>query len=275
MPDIREVYEMVTKQKPPEPGALERQQKRQVRTARNRKIGSFAVAAAIGVATLVVVIQARNENGSTQPGAQANGGSAIPTEAGSIPALPASGSVDPGRYVFSSSDPALDASHRITIDVVDGYGAFDFAAVLKGSHSLSTLAVSDVYADPCQWEGSLLNGSAIASTDALVAAIASQEGFTVSTPTAVAVDGFGGAYIERGMAAKVDVSSCDLSQFRVYRSPDFGGRLLQNGQRQLLWIVDVDGVPLVIDATLDGGASAQTRAELERMVESIQIEPVD
>ena len=46
MPDVREVYEMVTKQKPPEPGALQRQQKRQVRTARNRKVGAFAIAAA-------------------------------------------------------------------------------------------------------------------------------------------------------------------------------------------------------------------------------------
>ena len=43
MPDVREVYEMVTKQKPPEPGALQRQQKRQVRTARNRKVGAFAI----------------------------------------------------------------------------------------------------------------------------------------------------------------------------------------------------------------------------------------
>ena len=48
MPDVREVYEMVTKQKSPEPGALERQLKRQVRTARNRKFGAFAIAAAIG-----------------------------------------------------------------------------------------------------------------------------------------------------------------------------------------------------------------------------------
>jgi dipeptidyl aminopeptidase/acylaminoacyl peptidase len=56
MPDIREVYEMVTKQKAPEHGALERQQKRQVRTARNRKLGGFAVAAAFGVAAVVAVI---------------------------------------------------------------------------------------------------------------------------------------------------------------------------------------------------------------------------
>ena len=46
MPDVREAYEMITKQKRPEPGALERQQKRQVRAARSKKIGAFAVAAA-------------------------------------------------------------------------------------------------------------------------------------------------------------------------------------------------------------------------------------
>jgi hypothetical protein len=47
---------MVTKQKPPEPGALERQQKRQVRTARNRRFGAFAIAAAIGVVALVLIV---------------------------------------------------------------------------------------------------------------------------------------------------------------------------------------------------------------------------
>ena len=56
MPDVREVYEMVTKQKPPEPGALERQQKRQVRTARNRKIGAIGVAAAIAVLAVVLIL---------------------------------------------------------------------------------------------------------------------------------------------------------------------------------------------------------------------------
>ena len=55
MPDVREVYEMVTKQKPSGPGALERQHTRQVRTARNRKIGGIAVAVAvIGALALVV-----------------------------------------------------------------------------------------------------------------------------------------------------------------------------------------------------------------------------
>jgi Tol biopolymer transport system component len=47
MPDVKEVYEMVTKQKPPEPGALERQWGRQRRASRNRRVGVIALVAAI------------------------------------------------------------------------------------------------------------------------------------------------------------------------------------------------------------------------------------
>ena len=54
MPDVKQVYEMVTKQRPPDVGALERQRTRQIRTMRNRRVGAFAVAAAIGAAAVVV-----------------------------------------------------------------------------------------------------------------------------------------------------------------------------------------------------------------------------
>lgn len=59
MPDILEIYELVTKQRPPDPGALERQRRRQIRTARNRKVGAIAVAAAIGAVAVAVVLAAR------------------------------------------------------------------------------------------------------------------------------------------------------------------------------------------------------------------------
>lgn len=70
MPNIQEVYEMVTKQKPPEPGALERQQKRQVRAARNKKIGAFVVAAAIGVVAIVLILAIRPREDTTTPATQ-------------------------------------------------------------------------------------------------------------------------------------------------------------------------------------------------------------
>ena len=57
--DIREVYEMVTKQKPSDTGALERQRTRQIRTMRNRKVGAFAVVAAIVVAAVAVILATR------------------------------------------------------------------------------------------------------------------------------------------------------------------------------------------------------------------------
>ena len=59
MPDVREVYEMVTKQKPSDPGALERQRTRQIRTVRNRKVGAFAVVAAIAAASIGIALASR------------------------------------------------------------------------------------------------------------------------------------------------------------------------------------------------------------------------
>jgi hypothetical protein len=278
MAEMRELFEMTTKQVEPDQDSWRKQDERHHRADRRRKFGALAVAGAIGVAALVVVIQVRDEGNGTQSGDQPNGGSTIPTVE-PVPALSATGDVDPGRHVFSSSDPAFDASHRITIDVVDGYGAFDDAAVLKDGGSVSTLAVSAVWADPCQWQGSLLDRSAMASTDAVVAALGSQAGLRVSTPTAVAVDGLDATFMERRVPAQIDTDTCDRGdnggEFRVYRSPEFGTRILQSGQRQLLWIVDVDGVPLVIDAIHDPATSADVRAELLQMVESIQIEPLN
>src|SRR2546426_7624060 len=67
MPDVREVYEMITKEKPPEPGALERQQKRQVRAARSHTIGAYALAAAIALVAVVVILLTRVGHHTTRP----------------------------------------------------------------------------------------------------------------------------------------------------------------------------------------------------------------
>jgi hypothetical protein len=66
MPTPTEVYDMVTKQKGPAPGALERQQKRQVRTARNRRLGAYAAAAAVGVVAVVLAMNTGRDG--TAPG---------------------------------------------------------------------------------------------------------------------------------------------------------------------------------------------------------------
>lgn len=75
--DIREVYEMVTRQKPSDTGALERQRTRQIRTMRNRKVGAFAVVAAIVVAAVAVILATRPGEKPTTTG---NPGDANPVE---------------------------------------------------------------------------------------------------------------------------------------------------------------------------------------------------
>jgi hypothetical protein len=67
MPDVREVYETITSQKPPAPGAFERQQKRQVRSARNKRIAAFAVAGVIALGAVALILDARTERHANRP----------------------------------------------------------------------------------------------------------------------------------------------------------------------------------------------------------------
>jgi hypothetical protein len=273
---------MVTKQTEPDVDAWKEQERRQRRTSRNRRLSALALVAAIGIVAVVVVIRAADEGTGTQPGGQGTDTTELPTEE-SIPLLP-SGSVEPGRYVVASREPGLAASYRISIEVPDGYAGVENYFVLKGSSSteaaVGTMAISEIFGDACQWKGTALGRSAVSSGDAAAAALASQQGLRVSTPTDVVVDGFAGTYMERRVPAQTRISECDGAKtpeqhpvFNVYRSPGFGNRLLDPGQLQQLWILDLDGVPLVIEALLDAGTSAQVRAELVQMVESVRIDP--
>jgi len=67
MPDMKQVYDMVTKQKPPEPGALERQHTRQRRRSVGKKLGAFTVAAAIALAAVALFLGTPPERNTTTP----------------------------------------------------------------------------------------------------------------------------------------------------------------------------------------------------------------
>jgi hypothetical protein len=56
MPEVQEVFRMSTQKVGPDPGALERQHTRQRRSSIGKKVGAFAVAAALGLVALVVIL---------------------------------------------------------------------------------------------------------------------------------------------------------------------------------------------------------------------------
>ena len=68
MRDLREVFEMTTKQVEPDLEAWREQEKRQRRANRNRKMGAFAVAAALGAVALVAILGPRSTTPPKEPG---------------------------------------------------------------------------------------------------------------------------------------------------------------------------------------------------------------
>jgi hypothetical protein len=67
MPELREVFEMSTKQVEPDMDSWQEQEKRQRKTNRNRKVGAFAVAAAIGLAAVALILGTREGQNETTP----------------------------------------------------------------------------------------------------------------------------------------------------------------------------------------------------------------
>jgi hypothetical protein len=279
MPEVQEVFRMATQKVQPDPGALERQHRDQRRRVAKKKTAVYALVAALVVAGVVIGISALRSNGGSQPARPEPTPPPVssPTPASSpAPAhLPTGGALAPGSYVVTAIDPDFDATHRITISVPDGYQAFDGWGILKDQGRLwvSASVVGNVYADPCHWKGTLLDPPVGTHFDALVAALANQPGRRASTPTDVTLAGFAGKHMELVIPAGISLAECDNAQYRMWLDTGGGERYSPfTGERSQLWFLDVDGVPLVIEAAWPFGASAKVQAELIQMVESIQID---
>jgi hypothetical protein len=264
MPDVQEVFHMATQKVRPDPGALERQHQGQRRRVVKQKAAVYALVAVlvIGGGTLAISALRSGEKSSN------TGATVTPTP---IPRV-TEGALEPGTYVIRTLDTGFDAAHEITIDVPDGYrGSGGYAVQKLGRDPQTGMAfwvIENVYADPCRWVGSPLDPPVGRRFDALVAALRGQKGFRTSTPTQVSVDGFTGTYMERTVPAGTNLAQCDSGEYRPWIE-----RFVLPGQRDLLWILDVEGVPLVIDVPMAEGTSRADRAELIQMVESVRIDP--
>ena len=89
----------------------------------------------------------------------------------------------------------------------------------------------------------------------------------MTTPVDVTLAGYSGKYVDLQVPA--DISACPTSYF-VWEP----GIYAQGpGHRWHLWILDVDGVRVVVQSTDYAGTSARHRQELQAIVDSITIEP--
>lgn len=135
MPELREVFEMTTRQVEPDVDAWREQEKHQRRSSRNKRLGAFAVAAAIALVAVVLVLVNRTEPSSDVP---ATNPSPTPRITPSVPFLldlqagemtPLPESIFGGSLYFTSPDRTMfaysyccDSPNPVFIANVDGTG---------------------------------------------------------------------------------------------------------------------------------------------------------
>jgi hypothetical protein len=123
-----------------------------------------------------------------------------------------------------------------------------------------------LYAEPCGDEPPP-NIPVGPTVDDFVSALVAHPKLDVTAPVDVSLAGYSGKYVDLQVPA--DISACPTSYF-----PWEPGIYAQGpGSRWHLWILDVDGIRVVIQGTDYAGTSAARQAELRAIVESIQIEP--
>jgi hypothetical protein len=146
---------------------------------------------------------------------------------------------------------------------------------------LAAHLVANVYTGGCQWMGTALDPPVGPTVDDLATALVAQGGPGTAAPTDVTIGGYSGKKVELSIPADVDIATCDLENtFPVFGrwSPagyPSGGQpwTYGKGQRDTVYIVDVDGTRQVIDTMYLPGTSAADLAELEQILASIRFEP--
>jgi hypothetical protein len=179
------------------------------------------------------------------------------------------------RQPGCSPSPAHDAI-RMAFTVPDGWagvgtdsiwltdkgnGAPDGAGLLFGRGAW-------LLSDPCtKAEHAVPPDIAVGpSVDDFANAIADHPLLDVADPVDVTLAGYSGKYLELQVPA--DISKCE-----VYRPWDPGIFAQGPSHQWHLWILDVDGLRVVVQSTEYPGTSPKHRSELEAIVDSIKIEP--
>ena len=250
---------------------------------RMSNIARVAIAAAAVVVMAVVgynLIPGNRGIGGIGPAPTASP-TPVPTPTATPVALPTSGALAPGTY--SVTDRSLTGVSRVTLSVPAGWSiptATDMIVIKNegqpGEVGLTTWVVSHVFADACKWDTNALVNAGT-SVDQLVTALAAQKSRQASTPTALTVGGFSAKRIDLTVSPTLSTATCTNGNLRYWpgAGPDLGSGMCCNraGNTDAIYVVDVNGARLVIVARHYPGSSAADQAELQAIVDSIELTP--
>jgi hypothetical protein len=177
-------------------------------------------------------------------------------------------STAPFPVLFTATVPAgwtgnVGGQYAVWLERADGQGA------------LSITRFDTVYADPCNITKGPMNPLPGPSVDDLAQALAGLPGVDVTAPTDITVDGYSGKHLT--MTAPASVSGCTLADgpaFRIWELPLGATNDMAPGEHDEISILDVNGTRIVILSIEPPGQTAEAKAELKAVLDSLRFEPV-
>jgi hypothetical protein len=187
------------------------------------------------------------------------------------------GSLEAGAYV-AHPFPAPNDSIGFTFNVPEGWqGAWPGAVIPTAGTAgpagaaMAFIQVTGLFSDPCHGNQAGAPTVPVGTTvDELVGAFAGQTAYDVTPATDVTLGGYSGKQMDLQLPSDVDFAACDGGAFWVWDGPPYAQG---PGNRWHLWILDVEGLRVVILAQDFATTSAEDQAELLAIVDSIRIEP--
>jgi hypothetical protein len=228
------------------------------------------VAAAVLIGVLFVSGNGRSNIGSSIPSPsamQTASPSPTPVASGS---LPQAGSVNQGTYTIAEPFPI-----QLDLEIGPGWTMWSpgveakTVALYKLSpdppvgQALGFLIVDNVLADPCDAAAGAMDPPVGPEPIDLAEALAAQTGTESTDPVPVEIDGYSGVFLDYRNTGGGECGS-------MQRWP---GRDSLVGERDQVWILDIDGTRLVIDAASFEGTAEENVAEMRTIVESMTIGP--
>lgn len=124
-----------------------------------------------------------------------------------------------------------------------------------------------LFSEPCLTDEAAAADIPVGSTvDDLVTALVDHPSLAVTAPVDVTLAGYSGTYLE--LTVPDDFSDC----FR-YMPMDHHIYAQGPGQRWHMWVLDVDGVRVQVETNDYAGTPAQTLAEEQAIIDSLEINP--
>jgi len=165
-------------------------------------------------------------------------------------------------------------------DVADHHFVIKYPSVGGPVLGLSVWDVGQVFRNPCHWQGTAFDPGP--SVRDLVAALVAQPMRNATRPTDVTLAGYEGRYLEWSVPTNLksstwtDFDVCDVDDsghhdFQGWIGNGMGNRYEQvPGQVDRLWVLDVNGQRLVVDATYSPDTTPTDRNQLEQLVKSLR-----